>query len=147
MTQVDLSTPRERSPYGLIQEEYRNDAFKLLVCCMCLNLTNIKQVRSVIYALFKRYPDAQTMAKADKAELIEMIRSLGFYNRRADGLIKMARAFISDWHNVEELPGVGKYASDSYRIFVEGKLDVVPTDRKLINYKEWALSHGKSTQG
>jgi len=36
-----------------------------------------------------------------------------------------------------DLPGIGKYGSDSYRIFVRGELDVRPTDKELRKYLEW----------
>lgn len=133
-----MKTPLQESPYGLIQEKYRSDSYKLFVCCMCLNLTNIKQVRPVVEELFKKYPDAAAMAKADQAELVEIVRTLGFYNRRSAGLIKMAKAFISGWSRADELPGIGKYAADSHRMFVEGMLDVEPQDKELKKYKKWA---------
>jgi hypothetical protein len=38
--------------------------------------------------------------------------------------------------SVLELPGVGKYASDSWEIFVNKNLDVKPTDKKLLAYLE-----------
>lgn len=132
-------TPVERSPYGLIQEELRNEPWKLLVCCMFLNLTNIKQVRCVVDAFFTKWPTPEAAASANIQEMIEVIHSLGFYNRRAATIIKMSRAFI-DGVDVKNLPGVGRYALDSYMIFVNGSLDVQPTDKKLIKYVQWASS-------
>lgn len=109
-----------------------------MICCICLNLTNIKQVRQVILEFFAKYPDPETCAKADPEQLSMLIRPLGLYNRRARTMIKLSDAFLKPWDSVYDLPGVGKYAADSYRIFVDGKMDVDPSDEKLQKYVEWA---------
>ena len=40
----------------LLQEIYQPDGWKMLTCCMLLNLTNRKQVDGIRDELFKRYP-------------------------------------------------------------------------------------------
>lgn len=137
---VLLDTPRTLSPLGLIQEELRDDPWKLLIACVMLNLTNIKQVRPIILKFFALYPTAQACAKGEQALIADVIRPLGLYNRRAKTMIKLSQQFLDKWDNVDDLPGVGKYAADSYRIFVEGKMDVRPSDSKLLKYLEWARS-------
>jgi len=112
---------------------------------MMLNLTSIKQVRPVISEFFKRYPDAHAASKADTAELAVLLKPLGLYNRRAKLIIKFSNAYNEDWNDVAELPGVGKYASDSYRMFVQDSLDIEPTDSKLKRYKEWALNESRNS--
>lgn len=135
-----MDTPQQGSPFGLIQEELRADPWKLLIACVMLNLTNIVQVRPVINEFFKLYPDASTAALADESQLAELLRPLGLHNRRARTIIKLSNAIQEEWSDVKRLPGVGKYAADSYRMFIEGSLDVEPTDKKLRKYKEWAMS-------
>ena len=135
-----MDTPRQRSPYGLIQEEFRDQPWKLLVCCMCLNMTSIVQVRPIITQLFATYPTPAAMAAADQPTLASMVRSLGLYNRRSRAIIALSHAFTRGWSDVMDLPGIGKYAADSYRIFVDGKIDVEPSDAKLKKYIDWARS-------
>lgn len=135
-----MDTPRTRSPYGLIQEELRDEPWKVLIACVMLNLTSIKQVRPIIFSFFERFPNAETCASADPAEIAPMIKSLGLYNRRAKTIVKLSQAFIKGWTDVNDLPGVGKYAADSWRVFVDGKLDVQPTDGVLQKYLGWARS-------
>lgn len=134
-----MKTPRDPSPFGLIQEELRNRPWHMLIACMMLNLTNIKQVRPIIWSFFDHYPDPATASEADPAEMANMLRPLGLYNRRAKMIIRFSRAFQDEWDDVLKLPGIGKYAADSYKIFVMGSLDVMPTDSKLKKYKEWAV--------
>lgn len=135
-----LETPRHRSPYGLIQEDFRDEPWKMLVCCICLNLTSIKQVRPVIKKLFLAYPTSDACALADDKALADLLKPLGLYNRRAKTIIKLSQSYNGEWSNVSLLPGVGKYAADSWRIFVDGKIDIEPGDTKLKKYVEWAKS-------
>ena len=116
----------------------------MLIACMMLNLTSIKQVRPVITEFFARFPDAEAASQADPEELAVLLKPLGLYNRRAKLIIRFSNAYNGDWSDVTDLPGVGKYAADSYRMFVEGSLDVEPTDSKLKRYKEWALNETRN---
>lgn len=136
-----MQTPKKRSPYGLIQEELRDRPWRLLIACMMLNLTNIKQVRPVITQFFLQYPDAFAAANASHDEMASIIKPLGLYNRRTKNIIKFSYAWAFDDFDpqkIEKLTGIGKYAVDSYNIFVNGSLDVTPSDLKLKKYLEWA---------
>jgi endonuclease III len=75
-----------------------------------------KMVNSVTPALFARYPTALDYAKADRAELEEMIHSTGFFRNKANSLIGLGRAVVEKHdgvlpHTLEELvalPGIGR---------------------------------------
>lgn len=132
-------TPRGPSPFGLIQEELRDDPWRLLIACICLNLTNIRQVRPVIVGLFEAYPSPELVVGGSEVQIAGLIRTLGLHNRRARSIVRMSQAYVMGFTDVRQLPGVGKYAADSHRIFCEGRLDdVEPTDKKLLKYLEWA---------
>lgn len=125
--------------YGLVQEKYWPDPWKILVCCLCLNLTTRKQMEPVVEILFQRWPDARSLSEASDEDLIEVIRPLGMWKRRTSTLKKMSRQFHDGkWSNVLELAGVGKYASDAYHIFVLGEWrNVEPCDHALTDYHEF----------
>ena len=53
----------------ILQEVYQDDGWKMLTCCMLLNLTNRKQVDTIRDELFKRYPTPQVMMNANQSEL------------------------------------------------------------------------------
>ena len=126
------------SPFVLLQEIYIDDPWKIMVCCILLNQTTRKQVDKVRDTLFKRWPSPEAMAIANEDELIEVIRSLGFYNRRAKTLIKFSREWTEkDWKTPRELYGIGQYAHDSWNIFVEHKFIKNPTDHILKAYSMW----------
>lgn len=125
--------------YGLVQEKYWPDGWKILVCCLCLNLTTSRQVESVVEELFRRWSTAAALSNAPDEELQELIKPLGMWCHRAATLKKMSHQYhAGQWIDVEELPGVGKYARDAYRIFILGEWqEVLPKDRALTEYRNF----------
>ena len=125
--------------FGLIQEKYWPDPWKILVCCLCLNLTTRKQMEPVVEVLFQKWPDADSLSKANDADLEEVIKTLGMQKKRTQTLKKMSAQFHEGkWSNVLQLHGVGKYASDAYRIFVLGEWQSVqPNDHALNAYHDF----------
>ena len=118
----------------LLQEIYQTDGWKMLTCCMLLNLTNRKQVDTIRDELFTKYPTPKDMMKANQSELADLLKPLGLYNRRAKSLIKMSKGYVKGFKSVDELFGVGQYAKDSWEIFQHGNMDVNPTDKVLLEY-------------
>jgi len=118
----------------LLQEVYQDDGWKMLTCCMLLNLTNRKQVDTVRDELFSRYPTPKDMMNANQSELADLLKPLGLYNRRAKSLIKMSKGYIKGFKNVSELYGIGQYANDSWEIFQNNNIKVNPTDKVLLEY-------------
>ena len=90
----------------------------------------------VVEVIFQRWPDAKSLSEADDAELTEVIRSLGMWKKRVNTLKKMSAQYHEGkWTDVLQLHGVGKYASDAYRIFVLGEWQSVePHDHALNDY-------------
>ena len=118
----------------LLQEIYQPDGWKMLTCCVLLNLTNRKQVDTVRDELFKRYPTPKDMMNANQSELAELLKPLGLYNRRAKSLKKMSEGYVKGFNSVDELYGIGKYAMDSWEIFQNNNRNVNPTDKVLLAY-------------
>ena len=120
---------------AIIQQEFQHDPWKMLIGCIMLNQTGNKNVRQVIYSFFDRWPTPQSVVNADQDEIREHIRKLGFYNRRTSTIIRFSHEYIDKrFTNACELYGIGKYANDSYEIFIKGNLNVEPTDKILIRY-------------
>jgi methyl-CpG-binding domain protein 4 len=120
---------------ALIQQEFQHNPFQMLVGCIMLNQTSNKNVRQVIYSFFDRWPTPQSVINADPDDIREHIRKLGFYNVRTRRIQQFSREYIEKrFIRASELHGIGKYADDSYEIFIKGNLDVNPTDKILIRY-------------
>jgi endonuclease III len=120
----------------LIQEDYIDSPWKMLVCCILLNQTANTQVRKTLPSLFELIPDPQSACCVNIEDLQEIIKSTGFSKVKSDRIIGLSKKWILGFTSVLELPGVGKYASDSWEIFVNNNLDVNPTDKKLLAYLE-----------
>ena len=118
----------------LLQEIYQPDGWKMLTCCMLLNLTNRKQVDTIRDELFSKYPTPKDMMNANQSELAELLKPLGLYNRRAKSLKKMSEGYVKGFKSVDELYGIGQYAMDSWEIFQNNNRNVNPTDKVLLAY-------------
>lgn len=125
----------------LIQEEYVNDPWKMLVCCILLNQTNNKQVRPILKPLFELIPDYQSATCCPKESIVAIIKTTGFYNIKAGRIKRMSES----WSNftdakkglsVRSLPGIGVYGHESWSIFIDGKFPRVITDKKLKAYAD-----------
>lgn len=135
----------------LFQEELKSDPFWMLVACSLVNLTQWKMARPVFDKLRYRCKNghAQLINIPDE-ELVEILRPLGLHNRRASTLKRFAIAWSElmfdivtghretdlSRHDIEKLPGCGKYAADSWEIFIEGNLDIETNDHRLNEYIE-----------
>ena len=88
-----------------------------------------KRINQVTPALFRRYPDAQSMAQAEPEDVLEFISSVSYPNAKAEHLVKMARALVahhqgevpSDMNALLDLPGVGRKTSNVIQSAAFGK--------------------------
>lgn len=124
--------------FGLIQEKYWPDGWKILVCCLCLNLTKRAQMEPVVEEMFQRWPTPQALAAASDADLEDLIKPLGMQRKRTQTLKKMSAQYAAGgWKQAKELYGIGKYGDDAYRIFILGDWRAVePKDHALNDYHE-----------
>jgi methyl-CpG-binding domain protein 4 len=126
------------SPLNLLQELYRENPWKMLVCCLFLNQTTRKQVDKIREEFFLRYPSPQDLLKTGDEEIEDLIKSLGFKRVRTQRLKRFSLEFISkEWKEPIELHGIGKYAQESWEIFQKLNFNVQPTDGALIDYLNW----------
>jgi endonuclease-3 len=106
---------RRGYPDAVCALKHRN-AYELLVATILSAQCTDARVNMVTPELFRRFPDAARLAKADPAELEEIIRSTGFFRAKTRNLLAMAREIASEHGgNVPEdldaltaLPGIGR---------------------------------------
>ncbi|KFH18458.1 hypothetical protein IB60_17295 [Brucella abortus LMN1] len=112
----------------------------MLVACQLVNLTTWEQARPAFRVILSRHLTPGGLAGADPATLEEPLRPLGLWRRRAVTLPRFGSAWLQAaprcYDDVMGMPGCGKYAADSWAIFVAGDLDVEPSDGKLNWYLE-----------
>ena len=89
---------------------------QLLVATVLSAQSTDRRVNTVTPILFARYPDAAALASADRGELEELIKPTGFFRAKADTLIKLGAALVTDHSGtvpgrldaLVKLPGVGR---------------------------------------
>lgn len=132
-----------KSPYNLIQEHLWEDPWKIFVACIFCNLTRRVDAEPYIWKFFERYPNPESAASADPAEIQKMISRLGLSERRSRALVKMSDDYLNkDWKDdPKSLYGIGEYASDAYQIFCAGNWkSVTPKDHALNDYHDFLKS-------
>jgi adenine-specific DNA glycosylase len=129
------------SPLLLAQEFVKDKPWQLLVVCILLNQTDGKrQVKPILADFFERWPDEEVFLRAPEGDVKKMIRSLGFQNIRYTRIRRMSVDWCQGKRPPEKLYGIGKYAEDSYKLFVKGEIVGNVEDKELTKYVQWASS-------
>jgi hypothetical protein len=126
----------------LLQEIYAGmgNLWAHFVACVCLNRASGRVARKVVPELLDKFRNPQMYGEISLDWLVRICRPLGFQSERAAKIWQMGQHWdrvygqaIQDPDKWELLPGVGKYAVDSYRLFVMGQRDNFwpPFDKKL----------------
>tara|TARA_B100000925_G_scaffold92585_1_gene67275 strand:+ start:97 stop:495 length:399 start_codon:yes stop_codon:yes gene_type:complete len=121
----------------LMVQEQVDSVWQHMVGVMCLNMTHRKQVKRVLPILFKKYPDPNSFLRGRKEYQAKLLEPLGMKNVRVARLRKMSEEFLNwDHKDASELYGIGKYGSDSYRIFYKNEIPDDVEDKELKKYIE-----------
>jgi endonuclease-3 len=120
-------------------ELHFTNPYELLVATILSAQCTDERVNQVTPALFKRYPDARTLARATTGELEPQIQSTGFFRAKSRSLHGMATAIVEQ-HDGEvpktmdqlvTLPGVGRKTANvvlGHALGVPG----LPVDRHVL---------------
>jgi endonuclease III len=120
-------------------ELVHRDAFELLVATILSAQSTDARVNLVTPALFARYPDARSLAKAKTAELEKLILSTGFFRQKSKSLLGMSQLLVdehggnvpADMDALTRLPGVGRKTANvvlGHALGVPG----LPVDRHVL---------------
>lgn len=86
--------PLTAENFGLVQEEFAKDPFRLLIVVTFLVRTSGRAAIPVFRQLMERYPTPEALAAADPAELEATIHHLGLSNQRTETIQKYARTWV-----------------------------------------------------
>jgi endonuclease-3 len=115
-------------PEARIELDYASPLQLVIAVILSAQCTD-KRVNMVTPEVFRRYPDARTLAAADTAELEGLIRSCGFFRAKARALKAVAAALV-ERHRGEvptsraelaALPGVGPKTAGVVAVHVGGE--------------------------
>lgn len=116
------------------------NSWRIAVGCTLTNLASARQARPVMFKVLDAYPQPYVLAAAPDATLGPMVSPLGLQERRCKAL----RAISEGFHEqlpIDEIPYLGPYARESIRVFCEGRLDGVFSDRKVEAWARWAKDY------
>ena len=90
--------------------------FRLVISVLLSALTTYAQVNKVTPELFRRWPTPYEMAGASVADVMDVIKSLGFYKTKAKHCVEAAKMIVADFdgevpstmRELQKLPGVGR---------------------------------------
>lgn len=90
--------------------------FRLVISVLLSAQTTDTQVNKVTPELFRRWPTPYEMAGASVADVMDVIKSLGFYKTKAKHCVEAARMIVADYggevpstmRELQKLPGVGR---------------------------------------
>ena len=106
-----------------------------MVGVMCLNMTHRKQVKKVLPILFKKYPNPKAFLQGKSEDQERLLQPLGMVHVRTQRLRRMSEDFLKwDRKDATDLYGIGKYGSDSYRIFYKNEIPKDVQDKELKRY-------------
>lgn len=109
--------------------------FQLLAATILSAQCTDARVNMVTPNLFRRYPDAKSLAAADVRDVEEIVRSTGFFGTKARNLIGMANAVMTrfggqvptEMDDLVTFPGVGRKTANVLRSVAFG-LPGLPVD-------------------
>ena len=97
-------------------ELHYSTPFELLVAVILSAQCTDKRVNMITPRLFKQYPTAEIMARAEVEDIFELIRSVSYPNSKAKYLVSMAKMLVEQFEGevpaerelLMKLPGVGR---------------------------------------
>lgn len=106
----------------------RLSKYRTVVTEILLQRTRAETVAGFEGSFFRRYPGWRQLAVADTREIGSLLRPIGLWRRRADGLRGLAKemvlrrgVFPADRGKLEALPCVGQYVANAILLFVHGR--------------------------
>ena len=125
----------------LMVQQQVSSVWQHMVGVICLNQTNRKQVKQILPKLFLICPTPSCLLRTPPELIKEIIKPLGMVNVREKRLRKMSEDYLTwDGEDATMLYGIGKYGSDSYRLFYKNEIPENIGDHELKRYVEEELN-------
>jgi len=101
------------------------DPFKILIGTILSQRTRDEQTSLATGRLFKRFKSPGELARAKEADVKELIRSVGFYNMKTRGIIKVSKVLVeefggkvpSEMDDLLSLPSVGRKTANCVLVY------------------------------
>jgi len=108
-----------------LKDAEEGDPFRILIGTILSQRTRDERTTLATERLFKRIKGPADLARADEAEVRELIKPAGFYNMKAKAIIKVAKMLVKDFggevpSEMEELmslPSVGRKTANCVLVY------------------------------
>jgi len=102
--------------------QYSND-YELLIAIILSAQCTDKRVNIISPALFKKYPNTQSLAYADLEDVKALLNTCSFFNNKAKNIIKMAFSVEENYMgsiptNVKDLMGLAGVGNKTAKVFM-----------------------------
>ena len=112
------------------------DPLQILVATILAAQCTDERVNTITPGLFRKYPDASALARADRTELEALIRPTGFFRNKARHIIGAAQKIVADHGGVVPdsmeklltLPGVARKTANIVLSAGYGKAEGIAVD-------------------
>jgi endonuclease III len=126
---------RERTATMLGEMARKYTPFQLLISAILSARATDETTYPTAEELFRHYPDAGKLARAELREVERIIRRIGFYRQKARYIIAASRQLLAehsgrvpaDMEMLLRLPGVGRKVAGCVLVYAFG-LDAIPVD-------------------
>ena len=116
MTMLEVLEILDKEFPNVKSELEYDSVFQLLIAVTLSAQTTDVAVNKVTKKLFALYPDAYSMAKADRDKVEEILREIGMYRNKTKFIIATSQALVNRFDgavpanrkDLESLPGVGR---------------------------------------
>lgn len=106
-------------PVAETELKYKNQ-YELIVAVILSAQCTDKRVNIITPEFFKRFPDTESLAKAEISEIYEIIKSCSYPNNKAKNLSGMSKKLVNEYHSqlpsdtalLEEFPGIGRKSAN-----------------------------------
>jgi len=127
---LDKLYPKIKTPLG------HDGAFQLLIATILSAQCTDAQVNRVTPHLFRKFPDANSMARANLPELERLVKSTGFFHVKARRIKEVSQRIVSDFYGkvpqfmneLTTLPGVGRKTANIVLSAGFGKTEGIAVD-------------------
>ncbi len=118
----------EQMPEVTTELEFGN-VFQLLVAVVLSAQCTDKRINQVTPELFRRFPDARSMAEVEADEVYKYIKSVSYPNAKAKHLVELSRQLVEnhggevpmDMNLLLDLPGVGRKTANVIQAVAFGR--------------------------
>ncbi len=118
----------EHAPNAETELLYDN-SYQLLVAVILSAQCTDKRVNLTTPAIFKRFPDAQSLSEGNVEEILSLIKSISYPNNKAKHLLGMAKLLMKEFkgqvpmtvEDLIKLPGVGRKTANVITSVIDGQ--------------------------